>query len=293
VVFRTMDTDMSGRIGCREFIEACTNDGEITMHRMARYFHKDDSAAQSLRKFFDDTEKVAVRVAGSSAFFGSVSGTLEDCDVDARAGTPSRPAASGRPVTPGAGVIFSEASEKVARAIQDDVHQMVSQIAHQDQEASNLGRTQQPKPSPPSEVALHRLESIVANLESRLRAQEDSCEKALGLLRTVSDARVASWHTPCPVLTPRTDLRADVAVDLPPATPKAMEPRASSMKAMGIISGDHDNQGTSPRRPLAQSVAQSPSGSIAPSLNNGSELSREDTLTQLGFLTRTARGSMF
>jgi len=289
VVFRTMDTDMSGRIGCREFIEACTNDGEITMHRMAQYFHKDDLAVHSLRKFFDDTEKVATRTA--SAFFQNASGTLEDGDKDARDGTPTRPATSGRPMTPDLqqlADLMQQAPEKMARVIQDDVDQMVTRIAHRDQEASNLERKQQPKPSPSSEVALHRLESIVANLERRLRAQEDNCEQTLGLLRSAFDARMASWNNPCPVMTPQTDLRADVAVELRSATAKSMELRASSMKAMGISSGDCGDQGTLPRQPSAQSVAQSPSCSIAPS-----EASREDTLTQLGFLARTARGSMF
>merc|ERR550532_302680 len=60
VAFMSMDKDQSGKVGCREFIEACTNDGEITMQRMAKVFHK-SRATHFLHRLLDDTQAVASR----------------------------------------------------------------------------------------------------------------------------------------------------------------------------------------------------------------------------------------
>merc|ERR1712129_35510 len=38
VIFTSMDQDNSGKIDCSEFIDSCTNDGEISLQQMANFF---------------------------------------------------------------------------------------------------------------------------------------------------------------------------------------------------------------------------------------------------------------
>jgi Ca2+-binding EF-hand superfamily protein len=61
VVFTSMDEDSSGQIGCSEFIDACTNDGEISLHRMANFFNS-KQPKQFARRLFDDTNSEANRM---------------------------------------------------------------------------------------------------------------------------------------------------------------------------------------------------------------------------------------
>merc|ERR1719195_342771 len=58
VVFTAMDTDGNRQIGCSEFIQACTNDGEISLHKMADFFSA-KQPKQFLRRIFDDTDQRA------------------------------------------------------------------------------------------------------------------------------------------------------------------------------------------------------------------------------------------
>ena len=84
VAFMSMDKDQSGKVGCREFIEACTNDGEITMQRMAKVFHI-SKAARSLHRFLDDTQMVA-----SQTMREYKRSSYSDLSGHTRAGTPTR-----------------------------------------------------------------------------------------------------------------------------------------------------------------------------------------------------------
>jgi hypothetical protein len=63
VIFTSMDKDRSGQINCAEFIQSCTNDGEISLDRMAHFFDA-DQPKQFLRRLFDNTHREANKVAG-------------------------------------------------------------------------------------------------------------------------------------------------------------------------------------------------------------------------------------
>merc|ERR1712038_1716156 len=49
VVFQQMDKNESGEIGCSEFIQACTDDGEISLKMMARFFDTDQKISRTAR----------------------------------------------------------------------------------------------------------------------------------------------------------------------------------------------------------------------------------------------------
>merc|ERR1712176_1032088 len=61
VVLTSMDKDSNSKIGCSEFIQACTNDGEISLHRMADFFSA-KQPKQFMRRLFDDTDLRASKV---------------------------------------------------------------------------------------------------------------------------------------------------------------------------------------------------------------------------------------
>jgi len=54
VVFHRMDKNASGEICCREFIQACTDDGEISLEMMAHFFDVDNDFSR-MRGLLDST----------------------------------------------------------------------------------------------------------------------------------------------------------------------------------------------------------------------------------------------
>jgi len=203
VVFVTMDTDKSGLIGCREFIAACTDDGEITMQRMARYFHKDETALKSLRMVLDDTHLVVDRTASPSSFFRSMSSALRDIDT---------PQPQKLKVDVDAMINYVERESDldaiVKRATEKSTGHSVGSKQELDHAHDDLQRVV--NRSDNVQHAVDRLQHVVANLEDRLRAQEVHCEQALGQLRDVVDkhcspgvAQDAERSFACPMATPR------------------------------------------------------------------------------------------
>jgi len=235
VVFTTMDTDNSGAIGPHEFISACTDDGEITMQRMAKYFHKGaDSRFHSLRKYLDDTHLAAHRVSKKCAHFAAMSGVLPDGDEDE---------------------------------------------AHQLPKASNLDLTMKSEQVDVDSVIVTRnmmthgsVESIVANLEKRLQAQEEQCERALGLLRDVCEQQVLTSGMECPLRTPRS------------------KPCVSASRSKVVSSGKVQEMSAQLFAPTFKRGQSNGSDSNVWSHSTEPEegpQSREDTMTALGFITRS------
>jgi len=77
VVFSSMDKDHNGEIGCREFIEASTHDGEIPISLMTRFFQVRHGARlgrlqemlqEMLREMLDDTHRQQNLVGTRSTF---------------------------------------------------------------------------------------------------------------------------------------------------------------------------------------------------------------------------------
>jgi len=221
-VFMTMDRNKNDSIECREFIESCTNDGEITMQRMARYFHNDDHKMHSLRKLLDDTHVVAQKTASQNSFYENVRQGMEDgatCSAAVRA-VASRKA---RPSEESSGTdlqataeatmeqickahpkeekqrlnLANEALEfapKEVKVIRVDEHEygegkrelplpIQLELVCEDSARTNMEQPQEPKP--PLQGDIERLESVFA----RLAAQERHCHRALELLRDASDQR--------------------------------------------------------------------------------------------------------
>jgi len=169
VVFATMDASGDSKIECREFMEACTNDGEISMQKMAQFFHRDESV-RSWRKFLDDTHLVtskAVRAANSR---------------------------------------WSETVEADSRGAMESITENSVEYSSADVTLKSFAKEQTRQLKPPKDTADHRLECSLANLERRLQEQEKHCELALGLLRDALDQQLLTprRHTrgECPKLSP-------------------------------------------------------------------------------------------
>jgi len=64
VVFKTMDEDNTDEIRATDFIKACTDDGEMALSTLTRFFHTEASGRRFvLQRILDDTESRATTVA--------------------------------------------------------------------------------------------------------------------------------------------------------------------------------------------------------------------------------------
>jgi len=83
VIFNLMDKDGGGRVCCGEFIEACTDDGELNLNRMAQFFDEDRKISY-VRRFFDNTHKLS-----EMTHTNAISDTaMQEFTMEARAKTP-------------------------------------------------------------------------------------------------------------------------------------------------------------------------------------------------------------
>jgi len=248
-VFVTMDTDSDGQIGCREFIESCTNDGELTMQRMAQFFHR-DTGIRSLRRFLDDTHVVAHRVARKSEFYRSPTSTTVDSQELPRRINSYMEQVS-RANTPNQSVVEGATDVPLDSA-------KISQVC-KDSEATSNGEKR------PCEAADGRLERALANLERRLQMQEDHCERALGVMREALDQeQLTSWprnHRDCPMLIARAELHA--------AAPKTIDVDKGSLAqqaAAALSQEDHAVGNGSVLQPLKNDPQLEPMVDYVPAM---------------------------
>jgi len=69
VVFKNMDQDSTDEIGAKEFMKSCTDDGEMGLATLVRFFRHNDAIDRrfGLQNLLDDTESKTTMVARTSA----------------------------------------------------------------------------------------------------------------------------------------------------------------------------------------------------------------------------------
>jgi len=213
VVFGTMDCNTDGKVVCREFMEACTNDGEISMQKLVQFFHRSESG-HSLRKFLDDTHLVTSKTAEKDRYHLTI---RPDADASSaiKSITENPVEDSSADVTD----VNATSLAKVEKVCEDD---------------KAIGKEQTQQLKPPGDAADHRLECTVADLERRLQEQEQHCEQALGLLRDAFDRQVlTSWRrtrTECPMLSPRSQAFSAASASTAIGSMSSGDPRTLAQK---------------------------------------------------------------
>merc|ERR1712008_153143 len=176
--------------GCSEFIQACTNDGEIPLHRMAHFFNA-KQPKQFLRRLFDNTDKMATSVARSMTFSATKSKSFEHVDINS----------------------FVPPTISDAKAVMDIDHIVPDTGGACDESIVNTEMPrisrEEMKDMPPSILAAHdnlaAHESTLVRLERRMQELELHCEQALDVLRVRVEplqmtVKQASRNTACCML---------------------------------------------------------------------------------------------
>jgi len=218
VIFNVMDTAGTGKISCSEFIEACTDDCDIDMNRLAIFFDKDQKLG-AIRWLLDDTHVVSKSRAKLSCLT-----TTDLQDVSSRC----------TPALEGSGEFDFEVTTsnwQMESKLDEQPAGEVSQEAQQQQQPRSSGWRNS-----------HRAQGVEQDVENRIRALERYCEEALEALRAAvilqpplvgarhaSDtADVAAW---CHVLA------RHAPTSLPPSSPGGSKNKKARQHAHSSIAG--------------------------------------------------------
>jgi hypothetical protein len=198
VVFTSMDKDGNGAIGCSEFVQTCTNDGEITLRRMANFFGGQGSKS-CMRKLFDNTDTVVTSVANRSMQ------NLSFLDTDPTpAATPENTSSSDASAV----IVFdgsrSDDSDtttersRVRCGDKNDVPQSISASRDKKDYPRSILASRDKKDFPPRILAARDIdilaehESTLARLEERMKELELHCAKAVDVLRMNGEPRATA-----------------------------------------------------------------------------------------------------
>jgi len=213
VVFKTMDEDNTDEIRATDFIKACTDDGEMALSTLTRFFHTEDSDRHFvLQRILDDTESLATTVVreNSTRLFNPHK-NLDDTPLQTL--TPSLPSIQE--------VVFSLPGKD---EVGGEEHVTGKDPDHAEDIALNKWREQIASHDEELQRLWDHQKYAVETLMRRMQEVELHSSRALGILREAVQA-----HEEGPLPPP-------VSLECPSPSPRSMDAATQASTPTGLSS---------------------------------------------------------